>query len=484
VARNEQPYSDTAGAGWVDGIPPAPLPTVPANLFIFSIKTKGLRNFLRRVHTIFTRFGFSERRGANGLHAIVDALEPYGAGPTFYVPGVVLQRHPQLMAGIAARGAEIGLHGDVHVDYRLLDRAGQYEHTERAIAIFDRHSMPWQGFRNPYLGWTSGSVVDCAELGVAYDSNEAVDHDISGLNLIQPELASGYSLSLSLYQALPCTAYNLRPRREDGLVRVPISIPDDEMLFDRLRLNVATVGQVWSVVMQKVYDLGGVYALNLHPERGMLCRGALDTLLQYAARLPLPVWLDRMDAIADWWRRRCQATLQVTPSGEGRWDVTADAPDEAVLLVRNLTVDDAPSEEWFGSDRLVRARRVHVQADRCPVVALSERTPPPVAAFLREQGYPVVCVTEEESAAYALYLDEPEGLGLDRRERAARCSRLVQLVETAEVPLVRLGLWPNGSRAALAISSDVDSITVQDFLLRILEWRDIRNARQGQARQS
>src|SRR5437660_269746 len=81
-------------------------------------------------------------------------------------------------------------------------------------------------------------------------------------------------------QAIPCNGYTLRPHFEGKLLRIPTSIPDDEMLFDRLRLtNPVEVGQVWSRVMRRVYDLGGLYTLNLHPERAVPCKQALDILL-------------------------------------------------------------------------------------------------------------------------------------------------------------------------------------------------------------
>jgi hypothetical protein len=45
------------------------------------------------------------------------------------------------------------------------------------------------------------------------------------------------------------------------------------------------------------------------------------------------------------------------------------------------------------------------------------------------------------------------------------------LIEELAAPFLYFGCWPNGSRAALAISGDIDSVTVQDFFLRILEVR-------------
>src|SRR5437762_12096898 len=97
------------------------------NLVSFSIKTKGTYNFARRLWTVFTRFGFSETETRRALHTVIDALRSYNATPTFFIPAVVLRRHPALLAEIAHSGAEIGIHGYVHNDYRMLNKIEQFE---------------------------------------------------------------------------------------------------------------------------------------------------------------------------------------------------------------------------------------------------------------------------------------------------------------------------------------------------------------------
>jgi hypothetical protein len=82
-----------------------------------------------------------------------------------------------------------------------------------------------------------------------------------------------------------------------------------------------------------------------------------------------------------------------------------------------------------------------------------------------------VYCSQEEAEMYALYLNIPEGLGMTRQEQVQRRSGLVQQVEQVEAPLLRFGCWPDGQQAALAISGDIDSVTIQDFFLRILEVR-------------
>ena len=89
--------------------------------------------------------------------------------------------------------------------------------------------------------------------------------------------------------------------------------------------------------------------------------------------------------------------------------------------------------------------------------------------FLYEQGYPVIQCSHKDAEKYSLYLDMPEGLGTTREEQRQRCSALVQQIEQLDAPFLYFGCWPDNSRAALAISGDIDSVTVQDFFLRVME---------------
>lgn len=440
------------------------------NLVAFSIKTKGIHNFARRLWTVFTRFGVSETKTKKALQTVVDSLQPYNAAPTFYIPAVVLGRHSALIAEIARCGAEIGIHGYVHNDYRTLSMDEQYKQTKQAISVFQRTQIPYQGFRNPYLGWTEDSLDVFAGLGFTYESNEAVIHDAIDLERHPPHLRSSFEKSLQLFQAIPCSPYALRPHFEGPLLRIPTSIPDDEMVFDRLRITDAEeVGDIWSRIMQRVYDLGGLYVLNLHPERVTLCKRALDKLLSFASSRPLPVWQACLKDIARWWKEHSQFRLDITQLAPDRWRVDATCTPRATLLARHLTVEDQPTAGWSRPDVRVQAYFCTVNATRCPCIGLSPRTLQEVLDFLLEQGYPSVRCSQEEARTYSLYLDLPEGLGTTREEQMNRRSALVQQIEYLDTPFLHFGCWPDGSRAALAISGDIDSVTVQDFFLRVLE---------------
>jgi peptidoglycan/xylan/chitin deacetylase (PgdA/CDA1 family) len=440
------------------------------NLVTFSMKTKGMHNFARRLWTVFTRFGVSETKTKRALQTVIDSLQPYHAAPTFYIPAVVLGRHPALISEMARRGAEIGIHGYVHNDYRTLSKHEQLRQTKQAISVFERTRIPYRGFRNPYLGWTEDTLDVFTGLGFTYESNEAVIHDAIDLGRFPPHLRSGFEKSLQLFQAIPCSAYALRPHFEGPLLRIPTSIPDDEMVFDRLRITDATeVGAIWSRIMQRVYDFGGLYVLNLHPERATLCKRALEELLAFASSRPLPVWKACLRDIARWWKERSRFRLDIVQLAPDRWRVQATCTPRATLLARHLTVEDQPTTGWSGPDVRVQASCCTVQAVQCPCIGLSPRTSQQVLDFLLEQGYPAVRCSGEEAGSYASYLDLPEGWGATRQEQFQRRSALVQRIEGLQSPLLHFACWPDGSRAALAISGDIDSVTVQDFFLRVLE---------------
>jgi hypothetical protein len=444
---------------------------IAMNLVAFSIKTKGAHNFARRLWTVFARFGFSERANRRALLALLQALQPYHTGPTFFIPAVVLNRHPKLIAEIARGGAEIGIHGHVHNDYRTLSTEEQYTQTQKAIEIFAKTQIDYAGFRNPYLGWTEDSLEVFRKLGFGYESNEAVLHDVVNLDEFSPLLQSGFTKSLALFQAIPCTTYTLRPHFEGTLPRIPTSIPDDEMLFDRLRItDPLEVGRIWSSVMERVFEREGIYTLNLHPERGILCQKALKQLLQSASSQSLPVWITRLHEVAVWWRERRDFRLSLTPLDAGRWQIKATCTPRASILGRHVEIEEQAAQPWFKHEERIEARDFVLHASSCPCLALSPRTPVEVEDFLHEQGYAVVAaVAEDARAGYACYLDLPDGLGQSREEQIRLRSELVQKIEALETPLLRFGYWPSGQRAALAISGDIDSVTIQDFFLRIIE---------------
>jgi hypothetical protein len=258
--------------------------------------------------------------------------------------------------------------------------------------------------------------------------------------------------------------------RPEGLVALPVSLPDDEMLVDRLGLAPHDVAAAWQNILDLSYAADELFVLLLHPERGLVCAEALDQVLTAARQRQPPVWIATLAEVAGWWKIRPQCQIEIVAAGPELWHVQVSAPAPARLLVQAAEVWpwNAPadpglpvSRPWLGNTHEVLAHRFILRAPRRPVIGLAPGSALPLLGFLRQQGYIV-----EVSAERSLYPIFFEQTGFD----AAREGRqVIRLVEDAAMPLLRFGRWPAAARSALVVSGDIDALTVWDYLWRLRE---------------
>jgi polysaccharide deacetylase family protein (PEP-CTERM system associated) len=117
----------------------------------------------------------SQSRLEVGLDRLMALLDRHGVKATFFVLGVVAQRHPKRVAELAAAGHELGCHGDLH---RFVYRQEPVEFREdlrRAMGrIGDAVGVAPRGYRAPYFSIRRDSLwaLDVlAEEGFAYDAS-------------------------------------------------------------------------------------------------------------------------------------------------------------------------------------------------------------------------------------------------------------------------------------------------------------------------
>lgn len=108
--------------------------------------------------------------------AFLDALDDLGWKATFFLLGANVRRTPSLTAEIAARGHEIGVHGDEHLSHLHLTPAAIRADLSRAMAsIWDSTAgiaaragagvtPVW--FRPPYGALSAGSLTSARRLGL------------------------------------------------------------------------------------------------------------------------------------------------------------------------------------------------------------------------------------------------------------------------------------------------------------------------------
>jgi peptidoglycan/xylan/chitin deacetylase (PgdA/CDA1 family) len=421
-----------------------------------SLQSRGASATLARTAQVVSRFGATTAAMARRLDRMDGIAAAHGVRPTWPTTACVLERHPSLLRRYAERGVELALHGLVHGDHAAIDGGRQRETIARAIQVFERSGLRPLGFRGPYLRYNDDTLEALRALGVRYHSSQAFVFQNIGTN-IPPAAASQLALALRLYGAVDARTACVRPRLLEGLVDIPVAIPDDEILLDRLRLSEPALSAEWLHVLALTHSRGELFTIQLHPERIPELGEALEATLRAARSLEPAVYVARLDEIADWWLRRSRFVLRVTRAGDGRCRVSLSGDPDATLLIRGLDTSAAP---WHGRDLRCAARDFEAKAERLPVVGLSPRTPRAVTRFLTEEGF--ATETSDDRDTYGAYVDVAD---------AWTEVSVLDTVDAGPGPLARIWRWPDGARSALAVTGDIDALTLRDFMTRSWETR-------------
>jgi polysaccharide deacetylase family protein (PEP-CTERM system associated) len=117
---------------------------------------------------------FEDRIEASGRRTLA-LLAAAGTRATFFVLAPVAERHPRLVAEIAAAGHEVATHGYSHTLIYRQDARTFRDELARSIAVLeDVTGDPVIGHRAPYFSITRDSLWAfdvLAELGLRYDSS-------------------------------------------------------------------------------------------------------------------------------------------------------------------------------------------------------------------------------------------------------------------------------------------------------------------------
>jgi len=418
-----------------------------------AIKGKGPLNFLRRGVSIASRYGMTADKMNRALAQFVAMLRRFGCGATFPITAVTVQRTPHVVRKYQAQGIEFAVHGYRHLDHSQFSQEEQLAYLELARQIFAGVGIRPQGFRCPYLRWNHDTLLALRQQGFAYDSSQGLAWDV-----LDGHETPAYLHVLNFYGALSANDYPSLPSLEKNLVRIPYSLPDDEALVERLALETpAQMSALWLAVLHRTHELGELFTLGLHPERFAVCREPLEAVLVEARRLAPSVWIARLDEIATWWQDRAEVIVKITDVADDRFHLTVVGPSGVTVLARAVGVD-APTVSWAKGYRQVEATTFTICAPLRPFIGLSPVTSPKLTSFLRQQGY--IVEVSGEGRLYPCYFDQPEFVAGHKRSLLAQ-------IEGTDRPLVRLGRWPNGARGALAITGDIDVLTLWDYGLRL-----------------
>lgn len=414
----------------------------------------GVRDFIRRLIQILRCYGVSPAKLCAILDEYVEFVRAHGFNATFPVVATVAQHYPAIFRKYQAQGIEFAIHGYSHKDHRQLSPADLLRDLGAARQIFTQHGIAAHGFRAPYLRTNETTLEVLQQVAISYDSSQGLFWDV-----LQGKETPAYNYVLNFYGARPVNEYLSVPDFKGTLLCIPYSLPDDEALVYRLRLDTAQMTAMWEAMLHASYESGELLVIGLHPERFRLCREALHHTLTTASRLTPHVWGATLGEIAAWWRARLATTVVVTGSRATGFSISVTGPEDVTLLARAVDTE-APTTPWNHGYVRIMAPTCQVRAPVRPVIGVSPDCAPALVDLLRQQGY--IVESGRDAAEYAYYFAASDF-------KVTQARPLLESLETTTRPLVRLGRWPAGAQSALCISGDIDALSVLDYIRRFFE---------------
>jgi len=426
------------------------------SLFGFAVQSKGIWPALRRVLSLGQRYGFTAQKIHRALIDFVNLTNQYNVYPTFPITGKVLVRHPAIAQYLHQSGVELAIHGWTHSAYNQMTSSQQKESIHRAQAAFANLNIPSPGFRSPYLSSNDTLMATLKETNFKYVSNRSIFWPVIEQNCYSSINWDSYQLAHTFYRSWSPDHYTTTPRLHGALVEIPVSLPDDEILIDRLGGTGEVVKEVWLAILERTYQQGGMFILQLHPERIHQCAEALNAVLETATQLSPSVWIARLFEIADWWQARTAAQTTVEAAPNNTWHLTVEGPPGLVWLAQDVTIHGHTSQS--NQYQMIESPTLTVQSALRPFVGIAPGTPTALRLFLKEQGF----LLEESTAPekYGVYLDETNFTPTQEQP-------LLTKIEATKKPLIRLGRWPNGAQSVLSITGDIDALTIWDYVWRL-----------------
>ena len=407
----------------------------------------------RRAASLTRRYGIGDAKAIRRLRRCVDVLAGYDVLPTFATPGAVIEREPGFFRELAALGVELAVHGHDHVDFRTLEPAEARRQFERAAAAFERSGISFDGFRCPYLSYTDAVAKVVPREMFRYSSNEAISWEVL------PRRAGGatYAQLGEFYAGKAARETVSTPCAINGLVEIPLSLPDDLQLLDGVGLRGEEIAETWSAILDETHRRGELFAPLFHPETFDLIRVAIVVIVERARRLQPAVWTAQLRELAHWWKERSRFTA--THSVEGRaLRVDLQCSRRATVLARDWP-KGAGTIPWEGRYRILSARTVRLEPGIRPFVGVSGVSDR-VTEFLGGQGY--IVDSGPDAPSCTVHIN-------GKPELAARSDvELLAYIESSTGPLLRFSRWPDGAKSALCLAGDLDALSLRDYASRLL----------------
>lgn len=415
------------------------------------IKSKGTNRLLSRALMIYNRFGITDQKSNKALNQIVEIGTRYNCVPTLFITANLLDCHDRLLDNLLSqRDVTVGLHGNHHIDHAIMSAEDQMMELTCGLEKFKKRKVSINGFRGPFLRFNKDTSAAVTASGMQWVSHSVmlIAHNSNGfgtnLNLNTKNLIEKF------YRLIPHNEIPSIPYFNSNCVEIPVSLPDDEILVDRLGIHTSTelVG-VWAAMMDSIYNRAELFNFIFHPERMVFIAEAIESLIE-RAKSKGDIWVTSLDAVAAWWLERSTFSFKIKRTCDDRYEITTHCTQNADVLVQHPggeieTIE--PSKKYQFS----------INSHLRPVIGVASGYRDEDVKILTNEGYVVELNADPAKCSFIL----DGSLKLNNRQL------LEALITHARGPLVKFSRWPSSFRCAIAFSVDVDAITLMDFVRRV-----------------
>lgn len=418
------------------------------------LRTRSVGNSFSRLHSIFTRYGVGAQRFSASFLQLIELVKKYGVEPTFPLTASVLNRHPSFFHKIQEIGVELAVHGYKHIDYTQLNEKENLEHLRCATEVFQRYGIQYSGYRFPYLRRDENRIDLLEKSGFQWDSSEVISWGTLDMRVFPWKRWLDYQKIVNTYHVVNADKYLALPRMCNQLVEIPVSVPDDDILIDRLGLKDGNMmSHIWEKILGKVRERGEILVLQVHPERFRCYRNALENTLRLATEKG-DVWTPNMREIACWWKEKERFYFNVEQVSGNRYKITAHCTDRATVLVKNGSAMDL-SKKFFNSAFVINSREWEMESPVKPVIGIHPDTTVEVINFIRAEGF---CYERSKrSDNYSVFINYREDFGESEKKQ------MVEFIEKTRYPLIRFWRWPGNAQFSFTVTGDIDGMDVWDF---------------------
>lgn len=429
--------------------------------FKFVLETKGLIGFVLRIGTLVWRFDLTGKKMRQAVVQIDRIGKKCNYRPAIIIPALVLKRHYDLLNHLPRGHLELAIHGYTHRNFKALDLNEQVREIQQAKGIFEKLQVPACGFRAPYLSWNGHTSKAVERNDLLWESDETfIWNDFKNVPLSTLRRLMEHGVDV-LYNPRDARKSVVIPRLQGKVVCIPIALPDDEMLVDRLGIkDPGEIGRIWTKILENTYQRGDIFVLQLHPERFAICREPMEMLLDKALHLKQDIWVTGMKEVAEWWKEKSQFRFTFEHIPEKGYVVRCKCADRATLVGRNLR-GQASQAPFYRDYRIIKEREFFVESKNLkPCIGIHPRCSEMLSRFLADEGFPYE--VSNHDLGYALFLSEYETFGQENE------LDLLGRIDESPNAIIRYWLWPDAQRSAFVTTHDLDCVTLTDFLLRLL----------------